>query len=96
MVDITNLKKQINDIEDEKTLDMLADHVHKCLKVARTTSSLRRQASGEIAFGKKVSFEGRRGMKITGTITKVNQKTCNVKTDMGNWRVAIGLLTVVE
>ena len=43
--------------------------------------------------GDKVSFTGRNGLTITGTVTKVMQKNVIVNTQRGNYRVPANMLT---
>ena len=42
--------------------------------------------------GDQVEFDGRNGRREQGQITKINQKTINVKTLMGNWKVSAAML----
>lgn len=42
--------------------------------------------------GDKVSFTGRGGLTITGTVTKVMQKNVIVNTNRGNYRVPANML----
>ena len=43
--------------------------------------------------GSKVSFTGRNGLTITGTVTKVMQKNVIVNTQRGNYRVPANMLS---
>jgi hypothetical protein len=49
----------------------------------------------DFSIGEKVTFEGRRGNTVTGIITKLNQKSVEVKED-GNfgmkWKVSPSML----
>lgn len=55
--------------------------------------SIRQQkATATLAVGQRVEFDSRKGMKVTGTIIKVNQKTVSVSTDQGTWKVSGSLL----
>lgn len=58
--------------------------------------SIARMNTATLGRGKKVKFVGRRGVMVTGTVEKVNQKTVIVKADNGvTWRVAGSLLEVM-
>ncbi len=54
---------------------------------------LTRQNIRAIVTGDKVSFTGRNGMTITGTVTKVMQKNVIVNTARGNYRVPANMLS---
>ncbi len=53
---------------------------------------LGRQNIRAIVTGDKVSFTGRNGLTITGTVTKVMQKNVIVNTQRGNYRVPANML----
>lgn len=53
---------------------------------------LTRQNIRAIVTGDKVSFTGRNGLTITGTVTKVMQKNVIVNTSRGNYRVPANML----
>jgi hypothetical protein len=53
---------------------------------------LGRQNIRAIVTGDKVSFTGRNGLTITGTVTKVMQKNVIVNTSRGNFRVPANML----
>lgn len=55
-------------------------------------SWLGRQNIRAIVTGDKVSFTGRNGLTITGTVTKVMQKNVIVNTARGNYRVPANML----
>tara|TARA_Y100000389_G_scaffold181867_1_gene197970 strand:+ start:1696 stop:1971 length:276 start_codon:yes stop_codon:yes gene_type:complete len=61
------------------------------IKLRRTF--LAKHTARNLRVGDTVSFEGRRGETVTGTVTKVNQKTVIVKAGMTNWKVTASLLT---
>lgn len=55
--------------------------------------SLSRSAKFAFRKGDKVSWNSSRsGQTMTGTIEKLNQKTCSVMTNAGMWRVSATLL----
>lgn len=56
------------------------------------------QLKRSLRLGDKVSFTGRGGVKVTGTVTKINRKTVYVKETTDSvfgttWRVSPSLLT---
>ena len=53
---------------------------------------LTRQNIRAIVTGDKVSFTGRNGLTLTGTVTKVMQKNVIVNTSRGNYRVPANML----
>jgi len=61
---------------------------------------LARQATRAVVLGDTVEFDAR-GRKVIGTVTKVNQKTLQVREDRGglvstNWKVTASLVRKVE
>ncbi len=54
---------------------------------------LGRQNIRAIVTGDKVSFTGRNGLTLTGTVTKVMQKNVIVATPRGNYRVPANMLS---
>ena len=47
-------------------------------------------------YGNRVSFTGKFGQKLTGTVIRTNRKTVQVKVDNGvTWRVPGSLLTPI-
>lgn len=54
---------------------------------------LTRQNIRAIVTGDKVSFTGRNGLTLTGTVTKVMQKNVIVNTPRGNYRVPANMLS---
>lgn len=54
---------------------------------------LTRQNIRATIVGDKVSFTGRGGLTITGTVTKVMQKNVIVNTPRGNYRVPANMLS---
>ena len=55
-----------------------------------------RQVTRGMRVGDRVSFEGKRNAKMTGTVTKVNRKTVIVQSVATNqlWKVPASLLTL--
>lgn len=53
---------------------------------------LQRRAAVSFRIGDKVQFKSRAGLMVTGTVTKINQKTIQVNTPTSNWKVAASLL----
>jgi hypothetical protein len=59
----------------------------------RAWSLLEQKQTAQFRVGDKVKFFSRKGFEVTGTISKINQKTVSLKTDYGsNWRVSSSLL----
>jgi len=61
---------------------------------------LARQATRAVVLGDMVEFDAR-GRKVIGKVTKVNQKTLQVREDRGglvstNWKVTASLVRKVE
>jgi len=56
-----------------------------------------RNAARSITVGTMVSFQGRRGQRVTGEVTKVNQKTVVVRDSItqGQWKVTASMLEAV-
>lgn len=53
---------------------------------------LQRRAAVSFRVGDAVKFQSKTGRTISGTVTKVNQKTVSVKTADSNWKVSASLL----
>jgi hypothetical protein len=53
---------------------------------------LQARAAHSFSRGDSVSFVTKSGQKITGVVTKVNQKTVSVKTATSEWKVSGSLL----
>lgn len=71
---------------DNATLDAMID----LIKARR--SSIQREVGSSFSVGDAVFFNDRRGMKVTGTILKINPKTIKVSTTNGLWKVSPSLL----
>lgn len=71
---------------DNATLDAIADMVR-----ARR-SMISQEIKGSFSVGDAVFFNDKRGMKVTGTILKINPKTIKVSTNLGLWKVSPSLL----
>ena len=75
---------------------MNADEVNQiveAIKLQRTY--LARSAVKGVRVGDTVSFVGRRGQTVTGTVEKVNRKTVVVAAGATKWRVTASLLNTV-
>lgn len=59
-------------------------------------SQLAKRTTAAITNGSKVSFTGRNGLTIYGTVTKVMQKNVIVNTNRGNYRVPANMLAPVR
>lgn len=71
---------------DNDTLDAIIDLVR-----ARR-SMISREVRSSFSVGDAVFFNDKRGMKVTGTILKINPKTIRVSTPGGLWKVSPTLL----
>jgi hypothetical protein len=74
------------------------NEVVEALKLKR--QYLARQATRAVTLGDTVEFDAR-GRKVIGKVTKVNQKTLQVREDRGglvstNWKVTASLVRKVE
>lgn len=84
----------LNDRKNQFTTDDI-----KKISAALRAAHSRVIASVALDFdvGAKVTFVGKFGRPVEGTITKVNQKTLNVKaTDGVNWKVGPTLVTKIN
>jgi hypothetical protein len=84
MID-ANLRRQINgmNMDELKELNDIAVRAMKRLIAA---------AADTFRPGDLVSFQGRSGETLSGTVTKVNQKTVSVRVGNTNWKVSGTLL----
>jgi hypothetical protein len=71
---------------DNDTLDAIISMVR-----ARR-SMISQEIKGSFSVGDAVFFNDKRGMKVTGTILKINPKTIRVSTTNGMWKVSPSLL----
>jgi hypothetical protein len=74
------------------------NEIVEALKLKR--QYLARQATRAVTLGDTVEFDAR-GRKVIGKVTKVNQKTLQVREDRGglvstNWKVTASLVRKVE
>lgn len=69
------------------------NQVIEAIKLKRT--ALSRSVTRSVRAGDVVSFEGRGGQTVTGTVTKVNRKTIVVKDTASNtsWKVTASMVT---
>lgn len=64
------------------------------IKFAR--AGLLKQAKRELRIGTQVTFHStKRGITVTGTVSKVAQKYATVNTAQGLWKVPMNMLSVV-
>ena len=73
---------------DNAELNLVVDAV----KLRRTFIS--KESARGLFIGDSVSFESKRGVRVTGTVAKVNSKTVVVDTAQGRWKVTASLLTL--
>jgi len=71
------------------------NQVIEAIKLKRT--HLARQASRSLMVGDTVSFDAKTRGVVTGTVTKVNRKTVQVRCNrtQGLWKVTASMLTQV-
>ena len=75
---------------------MNADEVNQIVEAVKLQRTyLARSACRGVQVGDTVSFRGRRGQTVTGTVEKVNRKTVVVNTGATKWRVTASLLNTV-
>ena len=68
------------------------NRVVEAVKMRRTFIS--KESARGLFIGDSVSFEGKRGVRVQGTVSKVNSKTVVVDTAQGRWKVTASLLTL--
>ena len=68
------------------------NRVIDAVKMRRTFIS--KESARGLFIGDSVSFEGKRGQRVQGTVSKVNSKTVVVDTAGGRWKVTASLLTL--
>ena len=68
------------------------NRVIDAVKMRRTFIS--KESARGLFIGDSVSFEGKRGVRVQGTVSKVNSKTVVVDTAGGRWKVTASLLTL--
>ena len=71
------------------------DELNQAIKAIKLRQTyLARQASRSFKVGDTVSFTGRRNAKVTGRVTKVNQKTVVVMDNNSStqWKVTASML----
>ena len=57
-------------------------------------SQLGKQIKRKVTLGSYVSFVGRAGVKLSGTVKKISTKNVIVATPSGQWKVPASMLTV--
>lgn len=106
MTDMT-MAQYAEAVNDFNTKEMIKDFVSsidsfedlKALSQAlkQRWDQLTNQQVTKFNYGDEVEFDSKRGMTVTGTITKINTKTIKIKTPMGLvWNVSPGLLRKVK
>ena len=68
------------------------NRVVDAIKLRRTFVA--KESARGLFIGDAVSFEGKRGVRVQGTVSKVNSKTVVVDTAQGRWKVTASLLTL--
>jgi uncharacterized protein YkvS len=70
------------------------NRVIDAVKLRRTFIS--KESARGLFIGDTVSFESKRGQRVTGTVSKVNSKTVVVDTvGAGRWKVTASMLTLL-
>ena len=81
----------IRNIESSAELDQLIE----AFKLQRTY--LARQSARSLMIGDTVTFTGRQGHKVIGTVEKINRKTVVVNSpSQGKWKVTASMLSSLE
>ena len=71
------------------------DQIVQAVKLQRTF--LAKQSARTFTIGDAVTFTGRGGRKVIGTVNKVNPKTIIVDSpSQGRWKVTASMLTSLE
>lgn len=85
MIDITNLT--------EEELVELNRRVVKAIKAKRRMAAAGMASS--LCIGDNVTFTGRRGEPMSGTVTKINRVKAKVRVGLSTWTVPMNMLTRV-
>ena len=84
-------------IEAIRKLDSASqvNQVIEAIKLQQTFVA--RSAARSITVGTMVSFQGRRGQRVTGEVTKVNQKTIVVRDSntQAQWKVTASMVSPI-
>jgi hypothetical protein len=85
------LRKELNKIETSAELHEVYEHLKSIQNKIVIRNSL------QFNIGDKVEFDSKRGYKVEGTVTKVNQKTIKLTSTKGGtvgtrWNVSANLL----
>ena len=89
---MNNVQTAINAIRNMNNDEI--NQVVEAIKLQRTF--LARTTARALTVGDTVSFTGRGGKTVTGTVTKINRKTVVVDEGFTRWKVPASLLKVVE
>ena len=85
MINISNLS--------ENELIELNSRVVKAIKAKRRLAST--LVASSLCIGDNVTFTGRRGQPMRGTVTKIMRVKAKVKVGMSTWTVPMNMLTRV-
>jgi len=70
------------------------DEIQEMWKILKQRSrQIEEMKTIDFNIGDKVTFKDKRNKTETGTITKINKRTINVRTEDCNWRITPSLLT---
>ena len=91
---MNNVQKAITAIRNIETSEEL-NQLIEAFKLQRTY--LARQSARSLMIGDTVTFTGRQGRKVVGTVEKINRKTVVVNSpSQGKWKVTASMLTSLE
>jgi len=90
----------LNTIDMETINSLVSKMGLEDIKMVNERMSLQRTFLGKdimrsLTIGDKVSFVGRGGITVEGTVDKVKIKNVTVNTDRGRWNVPASMLTKV-
>ena len=90
---------RVSEQEIDRSIDAIRHMDKATLNVLANEIKLRRNALGheqmrQVSVGDSVTFEGRGGATVSGTVTKKAIKNLTIDTGAGRWRVPAALVTV--
>tara|TARA_Y100000385_G_C13078478_1_gene632620 strand:- start:1005 stop:1271 length:267 start_codon:yes stop_codon:yes gene_type:complete len=88
MVDMNTAINQVRNMDSAQLNEMIAEIKLRRNYISSTTAR-------SLVKGAKVQFTGRGGEVVTGTVTKVNQKTVVVDAGVIKWKVTASMLTQI-
>lgn len=90
---------RVSEQEIDRSIDAIRHMDKATLNILANEIKLRRNALGheqmrQVSVGDNVTFEGRGGATVSGTVTKKAIKNLTIDTGAGRWRVPAALVTV--